>query len=221
MKSIAANLYTFEGLIAGRAYLIEDPDGLTIIDGSLPNSTDKLIGQITASARRVTDIKRILLTHAHGDHIGALPTLRTQSGAPIIASEIEKPYAEGTLPVSRPGAGLKVPAQTIRGITVDRTVKDGDMIDALGGLQVIATPGHSPGHISFWQPERKILIAGDVMMHLFGLRLPFAIATPDMDENIRSIKKVAQLDPEIICFGHGEPLTQNAAAQLRAFADRL
>src|SRR6185436_17575894 len=98
----------------------------------------------------------ILLTHAHGDHVGAIPTLRAQSGAPIITSEIEKPYAEGTLPIARPDSGLKVPAQTNKGITVDRTVSDGDMIlEALGGLQIIATPGHSPGHISFWQPERK------------------------------------------------------------------
>jgi glyoxylase-like metal-dependent hydrolase (beta-lactamase superfamily II) len=221
MKAIAPNLYTFEGLIAGRAYLIEDPDGLTIIDGSLPNSTEKLISQINASGRRVSDIKRILLTHAHGDHVGALPALHAQSGAPIITSEVEKPYAEGTLPIARPASGLKIRAQTIKGITVDRTVSDGDVIDAMGGLQVIATPGHSPGHISFWQPERKILIAGDVLMHMFGLRLPFAMATPDMPENIRSIKKIAQLNPEIICFGHGEPLTTNADTTLRAFAAHL
>jgi glyoxylase-like metal-dependent hydrolase (beta-lactamase superfamily II) len=221
MKLVAPNLYTFEGLIAGRAYLIEDPDGLTIIDGSLPNSTEKLISQIIVSGHQISDVKRILLTHAHGDHVGALPALHAQSGAPIIASEIEKPYAEGKLPIARPASGIKVPAQTIKGITIDRTVKDGDVIDTLGGLQVIATPGHSPGHISFWQPDCKILIAGDVLMHMFGLRLPFAIATPDMPENVRSIKKIARLNPEFICFGHGEPLIQIAAAALHTFAARL
>ena len=61
---------------------------------------------------------------------------------------------------------------------------------------------------------------GDTMMHVAGLRLPLAMATPDMDEARRSIQKVAQLDAEIACFGHGQPLTQNAAAQIRAFADK-
>ncbi len=230
MQSIAPNLYSFDHLIAGRVYLIDDPDGLTIIDGSILRSTPAILSQITASGRKLTDIRRILLTHAHPDHVGALPTLQAQSGAQVITSEIEKPYAEGTLPVVRPDPAslsrwtrrmpnLPMPKQAVK---VDRTVRDGDLIEALGGLQVIATPGHSPGHICFWQPERKILFVGDVMMHVFGgLRLPIASATPDMQENIRSIHKLAQLDAKIACFGHGQPITQDAAAQVRAFAQSL
>ena len=113
----------------------------------------------------------------------------------------------------------------LKGTPVDRTVEDGDVIDeVMGGLQVIATPGHSPGQVAFYQPERKILFTGDTMMNAFsfnGLRLPFAVATPDMDEAKRSIRKVAQLDIEIACFGHGQPLTQDAAAQIRAFASTI
>lgn len=233
MKYIAPNLYTFEGLIAGRAYLIEDADGLTIIDGSIAQSTQRLIRQITGSGRRLSDIKRILLTHAHPDHVGALHELHARSGAEVIVSEIEKPYAEGTLPIMRPDpAALPAAMRWMptfpmpkRLPTVDRTISDGDVIaEVMGGLQVIATPGHAPGHICFWQPERKILFAGDVIMNAFGvggLRLPFAIATPDMAENIRSVRKIAELDAEIVCFGHGEPITQDAAAKIRAFASTI
>ena len=104
---------------------------------------------------------------------------------------------------------MSAPAQTFNGITIDRTVSDGDRIDAFGGLEVVATPGHSPGQIAFYQPERKILFTGDTMMNLWGkLRPPFAMATPDMDEAKRSIQKIAALDVEIACFGHGVPLTQ-------------
>jgi glyoxylase-like metal-dependent hydrolase (beta-lactamase superfamily II) len=109
-------------------------------------------------------------------------------------------------------------------VTVDQTVNDGDMIEAFGGLQVIATPGHSPGHVSFWQPERKILFVGDTIMNAFssgGLRLPFTVSTPDMAENIRSVKKLAELDAEIACFGHGEPILDDAAAKIRAFAKTI
>ncbi len=117
---------------------------------------------------------------------------------------------------------MSTPAQTFKGITIDRTVSDGDRIDAFGGLEVIATPGHSPGQIAFYQPERKILFTGDTLMNLWGkLRPPFAMATPDMDEAKRSIQKVAALDVEIACFGHGAPLTQDTNAALRAFAEQI
>jgi len=231
MKNILPGLYTFEGLLVGRVYLIEDSDGLTIIDGGIANVTNRIISQIEASGRRLSDIKRILLTHAHADHVGALPTLRERSGAPIITSETEKPYAQGDIPIARADptklSGLSrmmLPSRPMynKGIIVDQTVNEGDVIDALGGLQVIATPGHSPGHICFWQPERKILIAGDVMMRPFGkLRLPIAAFTTDMAEDIRSIGKVAALDPEVACFGHGEPLIENTVTLIRAFAQKV
>jgi glyoxylase-like metal-dependent hydrolase (beta-lactamase superfamily II) len=116
---------------------------------------------------------------------------------------------------------LRQPKTVFKGITVDQTVGESDVIPALGGLQVIAVPGHSPGQIAFWQPQRKILFTGDTMMHVLGLRLPLVMATVDMAEAKRSIKKVAELNAEIACFGHGEPLTQNTAAQIHAFAARL
>lgn len=218
MRLIAPNLYTFDSLLVGRVYLIEDPDGYTVIDGGLAQLTSRIIRQFEASGRKLTDIKRILLTHAHVDHVGALPTLKARSGASIITSEVEKPFADGTLPVPRPNGKN---SGYVRGITVDQAVREGDVIPTLGGLQVVATPGHSPGQIAFWQPERKILITGDTMMHVVGLRLPFAVATVDMAEAKRSIKKVAQLDAEIACFGHGNPMTSDTAAQIRAFANRI
>jgi glyoxylase-like metal-dependent hydrolase (beta-lactamase superfamily II) len=227
MKLIAPNLYSFEGLLVGRVYLIEDSDGLTIIDGGLAQTTNRINSQIEASGHKLTDIKHILLTHAHPDHVGALAELKAHSGAPIITSALEKPVAEGKIPVPTPKPStlsgiwrlMRSPKTVFKGITVDQTVAEGDVIPALGGLQVVAVPGHAPGQIAFWQPQRKILIMGDTMMHIFGgLRLPFAVATVDMAEAKRSIKKVAQLDVEIACFGHGNPITENTATQIRLFA---
>src|SRR5205823_91211 len=110
----------------------------------------------------------------------------------------------------------------LSGTTVDRVVEDGETLaEVMGGLGVIATPGHTPGYISFWQPDRRILFCGDVIAAGLGIRLPSPTWTVDMDENRRSIKRLAGLDAAIVCFGHGHPLAQDAAQRVRNFARRV
>jgi glyoxylase-like metal-dependent hydrolase (beta-lactamase superfamily II) len=228
MKRIIDKVYTFTGLLVGRVYCIVDDDGLTLIDAALPTATAAILTQIAQAGYSPSDIKRILITHAHPDHVGALPALKAATGAQIISSADEQPFVEGARPIV-PAKPEDVPPmmrfmtsrpQTMKGTPVDRTVHDGDILaDVLGGLHVVATPGHSPGHISFWQPERGILFTGDVLMHLAGLRLPFAAFTTDMRQNKASLGRIAALKPSILCFGHGTPLTQDTAARLQAFAD--
>jgi glyoxylase-like metal-dependent hydrolase (beta-lactamase superfamily II) len=223
MKQIAPGFYFFTGLPAGRVYLIEDPDGLTIIDASVPPAGKAILRQLESSGHKPTDVKRILITHGHPDHVGALPDLAAASGAQVIASAIEQPVIEGKMSIPRNLKGLlKMPDTKVKGTPVTRTVQDGDLIEgAMGGLQVVFTPGHAPGHIAFWQPQRRILICGDVIFHLFGLRCPPSFLTVDMEEDKRSIAKILPLEPQIVCFGHGDPLTEDAPAKLKAFAKRV
>jgi glyoxylase-like metal-dependent hydrolase (beta-lactamase superfamily II) len=87
---------------------------------------------------------------------------------------------------------------------------------------VIDEPGHSPGQCGFWQAEQRLLIGGDVMMNIpFGLSLPVAYGTPDMEEAKRSICKVAEMRVETLCLGHGKPLVRMAAPAIRAFVSKL
>jgi glyoxylase-like metal-dependent hydrolase (beta-lactamase superfamily II) len=119
---------------------------------------------------------------------------------------------------------LPLPKATFPSTPVARTLSDGDVLEeVMGGLKVIATPGHAPGHISFWQPEQRILFCGDVMMSLWPrrLRLPIRMVTVDMDENIRSLKKVAELDTQVLCLGHGIPVLRDASTLIRDFARRV
>jgi glyoxylase-like metal-dependent hydrolase (beta-lactamase superfamily II) len=228
MKRILPGLYTFTGLLAGRAYLLEDPDGLTLIDASIPPSAPKILKQIESLGRKPTDVKRILITHAHFDHHGNLPLLKQITGAQILASALEKPAIEGKQTVTRPDPAtltgvwktIRIPATSLPPVPVDRIVEDGDLIETFGGLQAVFTPGHAPGHMAYWQPEKRILFCGDVIFHMAGLTLPFAMATVDMAQNKKSIQRLAQLNPEIVCFGHGNPLTHEATQTLRTFAQK-
>lgn len=230
MKQIIPGLYTFTGLLMGRVYLIEDPDGLTLIDASLASAAAKILRQLVSIGRKPGDIKRILITHAHPDHVGGLPALKQATGAEVICSTIERPFTEGKTEIPRaPAESLSSltrrmlpPPTTLPGTPVDRTVQDGEWLpEVMGGLQAVWTPGHAPGHTAYWQPQKRVVFCGDVIMRLTGLRLPFAAFTVDMTENKRSIQKVVQLQPEIVCFGHGNPIQQNTTEILRAFAQKV
>lgn len=231
MKQIIPGVYTITGLMGGRVYLIEDADGLTLIDTSLPNAAPKIIQQIEGMGRKMSDVKRILITHAHPDHIGALPELKQVTGAEVMVSAIDRPVTEGKEFIPRPAKEtlsplsrlIVAPEALAKGTSVDREIGEGDILpEVLGGLHVIFTPGHSPGHVSFWQPEKRILFCGDVMMRLpWGISLPIAAYTYDMAEDKRSIQKLAQLNPDVVCFGHGVPLAQNTGATIRSFANKF
>ena len=101
-------------------------------------------------------------------------------------------------------------------------MNDNEVLPVLGGLQVIYTPGHAPGHISLWHPERRLLITGDVIFYFFNhMTQPLAPLTVDAEENKRSIKKVIALKPDSLLFGHGNPVVGQAAPLLDEFAKRI
>jgi glyoxylase-like metal-dependent hydrolase (beta-lactamase superfamily II) len=224
MKIIIPDLlYNFTGLIIGRVYAIKDPDGITLIDTGNSLAGKRILKQLAGAGFPANSVKRILITHAHPDHIGGLPYLVAQTGAQVICSSIEKPVIQGETPIPRRPSGLRPPNTTAKAVMVGRTVEDGDVIsEVIGGLQAIHTAGHAPGHIAYWQPEREILFTGDVIFNLRKkMNLPWKMLTVDMEQNKLSVKKLAQLTPKIICFGHGDPTTENATKHLHDFANTL
>lgn len=228
MRRIVPGLYTFEHLPVGRVYLLTEGDGLTLIDTSVGYAAKSILAQIQKMGFAPTELRRILVTHAHFDHIGGLPALVKATGAAVWAAPLERPVVEGTLPTPLPPAGsvpglvglIRLKPVLFPHIAVARELSDGEILDEVfGGLQVLSTPGHTPGHISFWHPERRVLITGDVMMNLpTGLSLPFAAATYAMGTNIQSIAKLTALEPPIACFGHGPPMFVETARRIAAFA---
>lgn len=223
MQEIVPHVFTFTNLLAGRVYLISEGDGLTLIDASIASSGKAILSQLERAGYALNAVKRILITHAHPDHVGAVTTLQKATGAQLIVPDGERAVIEGETPIPRAATFLKPPQTILKGMKADQTLQDCDVLnEVLGGLQAISTPGHAPGHMAYWQPQRRILFCGDVIFNVpRKMRLPPRFLTYDMAENIRSVARLVSLEPEVICFGHGRPVTQNAAQPLRDFARKV
>ncbi len=227
MKQILQGLYTFTTLQLGRVYLIDDTDGYTLVDTGLASSVKRIVKEVVQRGGKPEYIKRIIITHAHPDHIGGLARLKELTGAQVIAHPLEKKVIQGEMAEVRPeraslsliGKLMWQPSKVWPGVEVQREVNDGDVLeDVMGGLHIIHAPGHAPGQIALWQPHWRVLICGDAMMNLPNLRPPMAPFTVDMQQAKQTIQRLAKLNPTIVCFGHGSPIFLEADVKLRAFA---
>lgn len=232
MQQVTENVQTFSGMLAGRVYLITDPDGLTLIDASIAPSGARILAALEKAGHQPSDVKRILITHAHPDHVGGLHKVQQATDAQVMAGKTEAEVIEGKSVIAGPPRSelpallrllLPPPTKISPPTPVARVLSEGDVLpEVLGGLVALHTPGHAIDHLSFWQPERKILFCGDVMFNLRGLTLPFAPFTVNMEQNKQSAARLIALKPEVICFGHGKPLYgQDATQKLAEFAQRV
>src|SRR4051812_21893371 len=220
MKEIAPGVH----LLAGRprdafnVHLVGD----VLVDGATRHAARRILRQLGGIR-----VRAHALTHAHADHQGSSAAVCGALGLPLWAPAGEagavRTGAIGPLaPVNavtawqlRHCAGPAAP--------VARELRDGDEV---AGFRVLKTPGHSPGHVSYWREDDGVLLAGDVLFGRHpltgrpGLHEPPERFTLEPPRNRDQIRRLAALEPDLVCFGHGPPLS-SAAAPLRAFADSL
>ena len=201
------------------AFLVREEDGFTLVDTTLGGGAEALIA---AAEEAGGAIRRIALTHGHGDHVGSLDALKQRLGGSV---EVLMPELD-----ARIHAGEKVVEGKVRGSWPKlETVPDVRLSggDRVGSLEVVASPGHSPGHVAFLDTRDRTLIAGDVFTaygHLavtshFYLRFPFAaMATWDSAKDVESAQKLRALDPPLLVVGHGPAQRNPRAAMDRAIA---
>src|SRR5687768_12261974 len=162
MKQILPGLWQLTWPIGVNMYLIQDPDGLTLIDASIPPAGKPVLKALAKLGKQPRDLKRILITHAHPDHFGALHMLKEATGAQVIASAQETEVLEGRIDVPRSKGRIQLPETWVKPpVKVDRIVSGGDTLpEVMGGMMVVDTPGHAPGHITFWHPGKRVAITG-------------------------------------------------------------
>ena len=206
-------------LASVNCYLLED----VLIDAGARWSAGRILRAIGGR-----EVGAHALTHAHPDHQGSSQQICRQLDVPFWCGEADRAIAEsGELQVqyNNPGgviARLQTKLVAGPGHPVDRVLQEGDK---LGDFTVLETPGHTPGHLSFWRPQDRLLVIGDAafsmnpLTMLRGLREPPEFFTTYPERNRASLRKLGVLGPEIICFGHGPVLRDGAAYQ--HFVSRL
>jgi glyoxylase-like metal-dependent hydrolase (beta-lactamase superfamily II) len=211
---------------AGAGVFIIVRDDVTIIDAGVPGKTDQVLTGLRELGRRATDVKRILVTHYHQDHVGGLTALADATGAEVYVPRNEAGLIRdgGTPPpVGKRGVVGAILYRMVSfdeqpGHPVHHEVSGGDEIDAAGGVRVIDTPGHSVGHVVYLLPNDGVVFVGDAAANLTVLGvMPINEDFPAAEKSFRTL---AELDFEVAGMAHGRQITGNASERFRKAARR-
>lgn len=213
----ATQLTLYPSFFPISAYLVEDEDGLTLVDTTLPGQGPAILRAVAALG---APLRRIVLTHAHGDHVGAAAELaRAVPDVELMLSARDARIAEGdrTLDPGEAAGALRGSFQAI-GAPLSRRLQDGDRI---GALEAVATPGHTPGHFAFLNHADGTLFGGDLLFSQGGLvvsgvlnwRFPIGpIVTWSLATALASTRRIQALRPERLALGHGPVIEDPAQA---------
>jgi glyoxylase-like metal-dependent hydrolase (beta-lactamase superfamily II) len=229
MRHIAPDVYLLEGLRGSNIYFLNSKDGYVLIDSGTPNQTNRIAAQLQEAGYDLSQLRAIVLTHGHGDHAGSAAELARCSGAQVMAHCQDVPYIEQTQPLPFSSwykhLMLRFADRVLfrqPACKVDKPLDEGDVIEAAGGLRVIHTPGHTPGSICLYQPERELLFCGDTIINMNQikgkerLRPSPAMISVDSSQARKSLGKLAGLSLEVLCFGHGSPILGGAGKLVTA-----
>jgi hydroxyacylglutathione hydrolase len=224
VKEIASDLFLLRGFPpAGfNVYVIRSGDQWVLVDTSTRHARRRILRQLPGK------LAAIFITHAHRDHAGSMHAVASETGAPVWAGEADADALEGKAPEPSP-APDHIVNRMFAGWWKDRhpVARRLRQDEQVAGFSVIEFPGHTPGQIGLWREADRTVVCADVMrsMNLVtGLpqlgEMP-KIFTSDLGEARRSIRKLAALQADTVCFGHGRPLTKNAAEKINDFAAGL
>lgn len=214
------------------AFLVDTGPDLMLIDTLFDADAKVILDELERIGKRPTDIKHILMTHGHRAHMGGIAMMKRLSGARVYAHEWEADIIAGERPMqligfwpSRPLASWPIlffgilagPLGKHKPCPVDELIGEGAKV---GPLTVLHTPGHTPGHLTFYWPERRALFTGDSFVTWPVVSPGWENTMLNKRETWESLRRMAELDVEVVGVGHGRPLTKNGAEVVRELAAR-
>jgi glyoxylase-like metal-dependent hydrolase (beta-lactamase superfamily II) len=232
MQEILPNLFLIDGMTSN-AYLLVAADGLLLVDSGPPHQAPHIVDQLAQGGYSLSDLRSLVLTHAHADHTGSATELVRLSGAQVIAYRAEVPYLEQTerLPIrgvaSRALQWLQehvLPA--VPACHVDVVLENRDVLEGSDGFVAVHAPGHTPGSLCLYHPGKRIVICGDAIFNRHsitgqrGLRYPLPLVSSDISQARESVRRLAALPIEHLCCGHGAPILEDAGARIRELVAR-
>ncbi len=212
------------------AYLIDGDEGVTLIDTGLPRKEGAILGALAKVGRDLDEVAAIVITHAHVDHVGSAAVVKRATGAPLYASAADAPAIRGEVANPTPPFADRVPflKPLIRllpggaAVDVDHVVGESETSTLPGDLEVVDTPGHTPGHRSYvLKRAGGVMFVGDAAVATKAGEVRrgwMNRSTPDFDG---SVAHLATFDFDVACFGHSAPIRTSAAAAFRRFVHSM
>jgi glyoxylase-like metal-dependent hydrolase (beta-lactamase superfamily II) len=231
LRELAPGVHVLGGRKGGRvrAFLLEAAGELTLVDTLFEGDGAVVLAAIRSLGRSPRDLKRIAITHAHRSHLGGLAALKRATGATVLAHEWEADVVSGDRPPQSVGLKPTAPLRTYPfqvGIFINRPKHAPSPVDeaigggvAVGPLETVAAPGHSPGHLGFHWAERGLLLTGDAIATWPRTEPGWPAFTLDPDQHRETLARFAGLKPRILGVGHGDPIADGAAELIARHAD--
>jgi glyoxylase-like metal-dependent hydrolase (beta-lactamase superfamily II) len=210
-----------------RAFLVADGTDLTLVDTLGAEHPFPILAAIRRMGRSVSDVKRIWLTHAHFSHLCGLRTMKELSGAKVCSHAFEADIVSGDRKAQRVSIVPKRPLRAYIPFQLGLALGLGDhppcdVDEGLvneqeeGGLTVLHTPGHTPGHLAFWSEKHKVLLSGDAIVTWPELAPGWDSFTLNERQRRESLHRMAERAPEKVGVGHGEPILGRAAERVNS-----
>ncbi|MFF8973385.1 MBL fold metallo-hydrolase [Streptomyces sp. NPDC014995] len=216
----------------GQAYLWRDADELTLVDAGPPGSGRTIADTVRALGHAPETVRRVVLTHFHEDHAGGAAEFAALSGAEVLAHAADAAVLRRRVPAPPPvledwerplhtAALRQLPQGDFARPPEITEVADGDVLDFGDGARVIHVPGHTHGSIALHLPRHRVLFTGDTIAAspVDGAVMP-GVFNLDRTLVLTALQRLAALDTDVACFGHGDPVTQRASTVLREAADK-
>jgi glyoxylase-like metal-dependent hydrolase (beta-lactamase superfamily II) len=210
-------------------FLVRGPSGANVlIDAGMRGQHRRILSELQQARVAPESISTIAVTHWHIDHTGSLPQVQRATHARVAAHSLDAPVITGAQKPTKPSLNGEGGAfarwllvKLYRTTPVDALLDDGNVVEP-AGLRVVATPGHTPGHVCFVLDREGALFAGDALVHRRGEVLPPPRGfNQDAARARRSLQRLRAIDFDQCYFGHGEPILSGAKAKILRFLDQL